>query len=136
MEYAVEQGLIQQLDYQRALLFHVNNVFHTRVNLLLIVESIFFAALAQTWALNDGAPPLRLLICVLGLLFTILLWLTLGSLKVRSDFLTRHLRKSDSLYNAYLTKSGLCSTLILTHVIPAIAAAAWVFLVVWLCVNH
>jgi hypothetical protein len=136
MEYAVEQGLIHQPEYQRALLFHVNNVFHTRVNLLLVVESIFFAALAQTWAVSDGATPLPPLICVLGLLFTILLWLTLGSLKIRSDFLTRHLRKSDSLYHAYLTKSGLYSTLILTHVIPAITAAAWVFLIVWLCIKQ
>jgi hypothetical protein len=37
---------IPQLEYERDFLFHVNNVLHTRINLLLVVESIFFAALA------------------------------------------------------------------------------------------
>jgi len=128
--HPLEPEKMPQIEYERPLLFHVNNVLHTRVNLLLVVESIFFAALAQVRNATDpSARRFSLVLCVLGLAFTILVWVTLHSLKERSNFLTEHLAPSDTLYRAYLEKKGLYSTTILTDVLPAAAAAAWIALI-------
>jgi hypothetical protein len=41
------------------LLFHVNNVFHTRVNFFLVAESIFLAAVATLWKESARRLPKR-----------------------------------------------------------------------------
>ena len=128
--HAVESEEIPQIEYERDLLFHVNNVLHARVNLLLVVESIFFAALAQVRNSTDASGRrFSLVLCVLGLGFTVLVWVTLRSLKARSDFLTKHLALTDTLYKAYLEMKGLYSTTILTDVLPGAAALAWIVLI-------
>jgi hypothetical protein len=128
--YPLDPAKSPQIEYERGLLFHVNNVLHTRVNLLLVVESIFFAALAQVRnSTGSGARRFALVLCVLGLAFTVLVWITLRSLKARSDFLTKHLAITDTLYEAYLSKSGLYSTTILTDVLPGAAGLAWIALI-------
>ena len=64
--------------------------------MLLVVESIFFAVVAQPGtSMEETVVRFRLLLCSLGLVFTLLVWLTLITLKVRSDYLTGHLRKYD-----------------------------------------
>jgi len=128
--HPVESEEIPQIEYERSLLFHVNNVLHDRVNLLLVVESIFFAALAQVRNSTDqSARRFSVVLCVLGLAFTVLVWITLHSLKARSDFLTKHLAITDTLYKAYLDMKGLYSTTILTDVLPGGAAVAWIALI-------
>jgi hypothetical protein len=78
---------------------------------------------------GSGAWRFALVLCVLGLAFTVLVWITLRSLKARSDFLTKHLAITDTLYEAYLSKSGLYSTTILTDVLPGAAGLAWIALI-------
>ncbi len=56
-------------DTTRELLFHVDNLFHARVNFFLTAEAILFAGLATVW----GKEGIALGISVFGLLFTILL---------------------------------------------------------------
>src|SRR5207248_10886535 len=84
----------------RPLLFHVNNVFHMRVNLLLVAESIFFAAIASLW--KDGDRSIKLIICGLGITMTLILWFSNATLHKRSNFLTRKLKEVDSIYKQYI----------------------------------
>ena len=114
-----------QIEYERDLLFHVNNVLHDRVNFMLVAESIFFAGLAQVWQITN-APTIKVILCALGIILTSLLWQPLTSLKTRSDFLTEHLRKTDTLYNAYLDKEPLRATARLVCALPLVFFCAWI----------
>ena len=128
---AIEQrGTVRaEVKSIRELLFHVNNVVHTRANLLLLAESIFFAAIATLW--KDENQSLKLLICVLGGVLTALLWYANGTLYVRSNFLTKKLKTKDPIYEEYIKavpRFFTQSTLLLTHALPAVSLAAWVIL--------
>lgn len=111
----------------RELLFHVNNVFHTRVNLLLVAESIFFAAIAALW--KDGARSVKLVMCGLGVVLTVMLWIANGALYKRSNHLTRELMKVDPIYLGYMNAVSVRKipvTKMLAHALPAVSLIAWV----------
>ena len=116
----------EQIADIRQLLFHVNNVFHTRVNLLLVAESIFFAAIAGLW--KDGDKLLKLIICGLGIVMTLMLWFSNAALYKRSNFLTNRLSEIDSTYRDYLSVVSLryiSVTGMLTHALPLASLLAW-----------
>ena len=111
----------------RELLFHVNNVFHTRVNLLLVAESIFFAAIAALW--KDGDRSVKLVMCGLGIVLTVMLWIANGALYKRSNHLTGELMKVDPVYLGYMNAVSVRKipvTLMLAHALPAVSLIAWV----------
>jgi hypothetical protein len=125
----LDRDSVQYIADVRSLLFHVNNVVHTRANLLLVAESIFFAALASLW--KEGDSVIKLTIAGLGIFMTVVLWYANATLKTRSDALTAMLRQVDSIYAAYL-KAGpkrLIVTSLLTHSLPLVSLIAW-FIVV------
>jgi hypothetical protein len=114
----------------RQLLFHVNNVFHTRVNLLLVAESIFFAAIASLW--QSGDTSIKLIICGLGVTMTLILWFSNSTLHRRSNFLTTKLKQVDSIYRGYLDVVPLrpiSVTAMLTHFLPVASLAAWALVI-------
>jgi hypothetical protein len=86
------------------LLFHVNEVFHARVNFFLVAESIFFAALAALW--KEGTP-IKLVICGLGLAITVVLWFSIFRLNTRGDYLTSLYREVSPVYKLYLESAPL-----------------------------
>jgi len=114
----------------RQLLFHVNNVFHTRINLLLVAESIFFAAIASLW--KDGDRSIKLIICGLGITMTLILWFANATLHKRSNFLTRKLKEVDSTYKQYIDEvpmKPISVTALLTHFLPIISLVAWTLVI-------
>jgi hypothetical protein len=121
---------IKEKDNIRQLLFHVNNVFHTRVNLLLVAESIFFAAIASLW--KDGDRSIKLIFCGLGITMTLILWFSNATLHKRSNFLTRKLKEVDSIYKQYIDEVSMkpiSVTALLTHFLPMISLVAWVLVI-------
>lgn len=67
----------------RELYFHVDNLFHTRVNFFLAAEAIGFASLATVW----GKPGLQLATSAFGLAFTVLLFFSNFNLGRRLKYL-------------------------------------------------
>src|SRR5262245_40449372 len=63
---------LSQPDRTRGFLVQLDSVFHTRVNILLVAESLFLAALSQIWASRELA--IILLVCAIAILTTKLLW--------------------------------------------------------------
>jgi hypothetical protein len=130
---------IRQADI-RQLLFHVNSAFHTRVNLLLVAESIFFAAIASLW--GEGSMAIKLIVCGLGVTMTMVLWFANATLKVRTDHLTKELMKVDGVYLEYMealekklekenfpVKRLPTVTGLLTHFLPLVMLVAWVLVI-------
>ena len=115
----------QDLASTRELLFHVNNVFHDRVNLLLVAQSIFFAAIATLW--QDQGRLIKLVICGLGIVMTLVLWYANFTLYKRSNVLTVRLQV-DPVYKAYLDAVSLkyvTVTGLFAHVLPFACLSAW-----------
>jgi len=115
----------QDLASTRELLFHVNNVFHDRVNLLLLAQSIFFAAIATLW--QDQGRLIKLVICGLGIVMTLVLWYANFTLYKRSNVLTVRLQV-DPVYKAYLDAVSLkyvTVTGLFAHVFPFACLSAW-----------
>ena len=120
----------EQAEDIRQLLFHVNNVFHTRVNLLLVAESIFFAAIASLW--QSGDTSIKLIICGLGATMTLILWFSNATLHRRLNFLTTELKRVDSIYKKYMDVVPLkpiSVTAMLTHLLPGVSLAAWALVI-------
>jgi len=114
----------------RELLFHVNNVFHDRVNLLLVAQSIFFAAIATLW--QDQGRLIKLVICGLGIVMTLVLWYANFTLYKRSNLLTVLLQTIDPVYKAYLDAVSLkyvTVTGLLAHFLPLVCLSAWTIVV-------
>ena len=120
-----------QINDVRGLLFHVNNVVHTRTNLLLVAESIFFAAIAALW--KEEGRFLKLTISVLGILMTAMLLFASATLYTRSNVLTKKLEKIDATYLEYMgavPRKYAKVTWLLSYALPATFLAAWVLVFV------
>lgn len=110
----------------RELLFHVNNVFHDRVNLLLVAQSIFFAAIATLW--QDQGRLIKLVICGLGIVMTLVLWYANATLYKRSNVLSTKYAV-DPVYRDYLNAVSLkyvTVTGLLAHLLPFVCLSAWI----------
>ena len=126
---------IRQTDL-RQLLFHVNNVFHTWVNLLLVAQSIFFAAIASLW--GKGDLFIEIIVCLLGITMTVMLWYANATLKRRTDYLTKALKKVDPVYKGYMDVRPLkpvSVTFLLTHVLPSVLLVAWILVIYQLVLS-
>ena len=113
----------------RELLFHVNNVFHDRVNLLLVAQSIFFAAIATLW--QDQGRLIKLVICGLGIVMTMVLWYANATLYKRSNLLSSKYA-ADPVYKDYLEAVSLkyvTVTGLLAHFLPLVCLSAWIIVV-------
>ena len=119
----------QDLTSTRELLFHVNNVFHDRVNLLLVAQSIFFAAIATLW--QDQGRLIKLVICGLGIVMTLVLWYANATLYKRSNLLSSKYA-ADPVYKDYLEAVSLkyvTVTGLLAHFLPFVCLSAWTIVV-------
>jgi len=114
------------------LLFNVTTLFSTRVNLLLLAESIFFAAIASLWEKGDTA--IKPILCGLGVAMTILFWFANAALKSRSDHLARELEEVDPVYKRYMAVRSPNVTRMLAHVLPLVMLLAWL-LVIYVIVS-
>jgi hypothetical protein len=115
----------------RELLFNVTTLFNARVNLLLVAQSIFFAAIANLWGNEDMA--IKLIVCGLGVIMTIMFWLANTALSARSNHLTEELKKVDAVYKGYMEVGQPFVTWMLAHVLPFFMLVAW-SLVIYLIV--
>lgn len=121
----------EQIEYERALLFHVNNILHTRVNFVLVAQSLVLAAVAQVW--QGNGMSVKVILCGLGIVLTILLWYPLATLNKRGEYLTRHLLPIDPLYRGYLAAwrlRPLTASDTLVHLISLAFFVAWFLLLV------
>jgi len=123
----------------RELLFHVDNVFHSRVNFLLVAESVFFAALSQVW--SNGGVPINALLCLLGIVVTGLLWLPLNVLQRRSKILAArlsHQESPDAVYREYLysIRDKLKSTYRRANWLPLAFLLGWIGVLVLLAIGQ
>lgn len=120
---------VPDLTSTRELLFHVNNVFHDRVNLLLVAQSIFFAAIATLW--QDQGRLIKLVICGLGIVMTMVLWYANATLYKRSNLLSSKYA-ADPVYKDYLEAVSLkyvTVTGLLAHFLPLVCLSAWIIVV-------
>src|SRR5262245_23646937 len=90
---------LAQPEGTRAFLVQMDSVFHTRVNILLLAESLFLAALSQVWASKELG--IILVICVIAMLTTKLLWDPLKVLAERTKAVAS-LLEQDALYQHYI----------------------------------
>jgi hypothetical protein len=123
----------------RELLFHVDNVFHSRVNFLLVAESVFFAALSQVW--SNGGVSINVLLCLLGIVITGLLWLPMNALQRRSKILAArlsHEESPDAVYRDYLAsiRDKLKSTYRLANWLPSAFLLGWIGVLVLLAIRQ
>lgn len=118
------------LNHLRELLFHVDNAIHSRVNLQLLVQSVFFAALAQVWASQGNT--IKFILVAVGVTLTLVLWYPTVVLQRRSRFLARALCKQDRTYEYYLRclPGKRVATQVLAYALPVLFLLAW--LAVWL----
>lgn len=83
--------------------FQIDNLFHTRINSLLVAETIFFVAAATVW--KD--PALVLALCVLGVVTTVLFTFTNLKLYWRVIWLIEQLKEHSEFYADYLAIRGI-----------------------------
>lgn len=80
------------------LFFQMDNMLHTRVNSLLVAETIFFVAAATVW--KDIALVLAL--CVLGIVTTLLFTITNLKLYWRVTWLIEQMKRHSEFYTDYI----------------------------------
>jgi hypothetical protein len=114
----------------REFLFQLDNTFHSRVNVLLVAEAIFFAAVSQMWA--TGSVQVTLVLIALGLSLTLILWCPLNVLQKRSKYISDVLKHVDPMYKDYLDAGPrkLMATWLLAHGIPFIFPVGWIALLI------
>jgi hypothetical protein len=92
----------------------------------LLAQSIFFAAIATLW--QDQGRLIKLVICGLGIVMTLVLWYANFTLYKRSNLLTELLQTIDPVYKAYLDAVSLkyvTVTGLLAHFLPLVCLSAW-----------
>jgi hypothetical protein len=90
-------------DSVERLLFQMDNMLHTRVNSLLLAETIFFLAAAAVWQ-HLG---LLIIVALLGIITTILFGLTNLKLYFRVIWLIKQFKLLDTFYHDYLRMEGM-----------------------------
>jgi hypothetical protein len=104
---------------------HSDSLFHQRINFFLAVEALIFTGLTQIW----DKPPARLIVAVFGLALTFLFWLANVNLSCKLQWLMDDYTERSNYFKSYraVKQFTWVSTRILyTHIIPAVAAVAWV----------
>lgn len=114
-------------ELTRTLLLHTDNLFHQRVNIFLVAEAIFFAAIGSVWCAEQNA--IKFVLCTVGLFVTIALWWTLLRLKVALEFWVEKFKSIDdrSLYIdcCKLGQGRLGSIMIFVWIIPVVTTLSW-----------
>ena len=119
----------------RAFLMQLNSVLHTRVNILLVAESLLLAAVAQVWASKELG--IVLVVCLIAILATKLLWDPLQALALRTTAVASLLEK-DALYQHYIRASSapLHQMHRLANWVPGLFLAGWVVIVLLAIARH
>src|SRR5690242_10788475 len=121
-------------EVTQELLFHVDNLFHNRINFMLTLEALLFGGLAAGWN-----TPVRVPLCMIGIIFTLLL----ARINIT---LARRLRWLMDVYES-IEASGVYrsfkqldvgwpsrTTPYLTYLIPAAALTLWLTALVYFVV--
>ena len=128
----------QQLDPAELerLHYHVDNALHTRINLLLVAESIFLAALSQLWA--NGDFFMQVVLCTFGLLVTWVVRSSTETLARRTKWLAEERKKLDPTYKSYLESipERPVQTKRLAAVLPILFLLGWMLLFVAVFTRH
>ena len=108
-------------------LFHADNIIHNRINLFFVAESIFFAAFVST---PKHEFLLKILLCVLGLVFTGSLWYAIARMKKCFEFLANKVVESQPTYREQVEVGGnqLSSFWLFTWLLPPVMFLAWLLL--------
>ena len=119
----------------RAFLVQLNSILHTRVNILLVAESLLLAAVAQIWASKELG--IILVVCLIAILATKLLWDPLRALALRTTAVASLLEK-DALYQHYIRASSapLHQMHRLANWVPELFLAGWVVIVLLAIARH
>ena len=106
---------------------HADATFHTRVNILLVAETIFLAALTQVW--SSGGLFIQAALCMLGFLTTALIGGSLDVLAHRTAWLASQ-RMCSTVYSSYLRSipNPPVQTYRLANTLPSIFLLAWLLL--------
>ena len=135
MNSAKDIGKIAGKEYDpevtKLILLHIDGIFHQRINIFLVAESIFFAGVVAGW--QSGQNLLKISISIMGLLFTMFLMHTLIRLRIGLDFLVNQYKKSEKskLYKDYteIEAPGMRSARVFTQVMPWLFIAFWIALI-------
>ena len=119
----------------RAFLVQLSSILHTRVNILLVAESLLLAALAQIWVSRELG--IILVVCLIAILATKLLWEPLQALALRTGAVASLLEK-DALYQHYIRASSapLHHMHRLANWVPGLFLAGWVVIVLLAMARH
>ena len=114
-------------QFKSDLLFHVDNLFHTRVNFLLAVEALMFAGAGAVW----NTKSIRLGVAVFGVVLSVVFFLLNLNLSRRLDWLMRKCEDEGpdpAFYKTYRDQGLLKwprSIHLFTYALPGIALAGW-----------
>jgi len=112
----------------KELLFHIDNLFHTRVNFFLAVQALLFAGVASVW----GTESVRLGVGLFGVLFTVLFFLANWNLSYSLQWLmhTFETVEPTGMYRDFKAQKVLPRSLptivIFTYVLPGVSLLGWV----------
>lgn len=106
---------------------HADATFHTRVNILLVAESIFLAALTQVW--SSGGFFIQAALCVLGFITTAFIGGSLDELAKRTAWLATQ-RMRSTVYSHYVRSvpAPQVQTYRLANTLPSIFLLEWLVL--------
>lgn len=122
-------------DGTREFLMQLNVALHTRVNILLVAESLLLAALAELWSSRELG--IILVVCLIAILSTKLLWEPLQALAERTKAVASLLEK-DALYQHYIRASSapLHQMHRLANWVPALFSVGWVGIIFLAIARH
>ena len=119
----------------RAFLVQLNSVLHTRLNILLVAESLLLAAVSQVWASKELG--IILVFCLIAIFATKLLWDPLKALALRTGAVASLLEK-DALYQHYIRASPapLRQAHRLANWVPGLFLVGWVVIMLLALARH
>ena len=119
-------------EISRNLLFHFDTIFHSRINIFIIVQAVFFAALSQTWDKQYLHVPL----CTIAIFLTLLVGMANYNLSKKLKFLIKEYKEYDTtgVYKQVMnikTIWVLPTTTSYALFIPTISLLAWIASLCW-----
>jgi hypothetical protein len=117
-------GDAPDMDKLRSFLVALDATFHSRINILLVAESLFVAALSQVW--GSGGLAINVCFCALGYVITQILWDPIRVLAERTKGVAGKLM-ADEIYGIYIAASTekLEQTYRLANWVPRTFLIAW-----------
>jgi hypothetical protein len=119
------------------LMLHADNLFHTRINFFLVIETFLFAGMAAL----GSHEALRRAVALFAAVLTLLIWLMNLNMSAKLHWLETNYEKLDSsgTYREYrdLRKLPLHTIYLFTYALPGLILIGWlIFFFFWVPVPR